>query len=242
VTAQSGYLQGGFTQADLSSTAPHTFEPEKLIAFTAGAKNRFFGNRLQLNDEFFYYDYRDYQLQITPYDRSTGRTVFLILNVPKSRIYGDQLDLAYSVGRNTDLTASLIYLNAKITQGFATSPNYEGFQLPNAPTLTANLALEQRFPLPDGGHLGARIASTINSGYWTVFTHADFTHQDHFTKTDINFTYYAANDHWNVGAFVRNVENSATYYGSDGGPAPGAPAATFIDAPRTYGVRAEVKF
>lgn len=241
-TAQSGYLQGGFTQADLASANPHTFKPVKLVAFTGGIKDRFLGNRLQINNEVFYYDYKDYQLQTIPFDAASQQTIFLVINVPKARIFGDQLDIAYSAGPNTDFNLSMIYLDAKITKGLNDTPSYQGFQLPNAPKFTANLAIEQRFPLASGGHIAARVATTINSGYWTVFTHDDFTHQDSFTKTDANLTYYAANGRWNVQAFVRNLEDSVVYYGSSSSEGPGHPAPTFIDVPRTYGVRVEFKY
>jgi iron complex outermembrane receptor protein len=38
-----------------------TAQPEKLKAYTLGAKNRFFGNKLQLNAAAYYYDYRNYR-------------------------------------------------------------------------------------------------------------------------------------------------------------------------------------
>jgi len=38
-----------------------TQEPEKLKAYTLGAKNRFFDNKLQLNGSVYYYDYRNYR-------------------------------------------------------------------------------------------------------------------------------------------------------------------------------------
>lgn len=36
------------------------FDPEKLTALTVGAKNRFFGNRMQVNVSAYYYWYKDY--------------------------------------------------------------------------------------------------------------------------------------------------------------------------------------
>jgi len=36
-------------------------EPEKLKAYTIGAKNRFFGNKLQVNAATYYYDYKNYR-------------------------------------------------------------------------------------------------------------------------------------------------------------------------------------
>lgn len=241
-TAQSGYLQGGYTQADITSDQPRTFEPVTLTAFTVGSKNRFLGNRLQINNEIFYYSYKNYQLQTTPIDETTGETVFLIVNVPKASIYGDQLDITYSASRDTDVNLSVAYLNAKITDGLDAVPSYDDFELPNAPEWTINASVEQRFPLHNGGHLSARVASTYNAGYWTVFTHDLYSRQESFTRTDANLTYHSPDDRWNIGAFVRNIEEAVVYHGSNSSPAPGSFIPTFIDAPRTYGVRVGFDF
>jgi outer membrane receptor protein involved in Fe transport len=38
--------------------------PEKLKAYSLGAKNRFFNDRLQLNASAFYYDYENYPASV----------------------------------------------------------------------------------------------------------------------------------------------------------------------------------
>jgi iron complex outermembrane recepter protein len=48
------------TQGMSFSSSGTTYPPEKLLAFSAGAKNRFFGKKLQLNVSAFYYRYRNY--------------------------------------------------------------------------------------------------------------------------------------------------------------------------------------
>lgn len=52
----TGFKTGGFFVA---APPNNTFRPETLTAYTVGAKNRFLDNRLQLNLEAFYWDYRD---------------------------------------------------------------------------------------------------------------------------------------------------------------------------------------
>lgn len=241
-TVQSGYLQGGWTQTDVSSPFPKTFKPVKLVAFTAGSKNRFLDNRLQINNEVFYYSYKDYQTQTVTADQATGQTAFLVFNLPKSEIYGDQLDIAYSVDDNTDLNFTAAYLHTKITKGFPTPPTAQGLELPNSPKWTLNGSIEHRFPLANGAKITARVASSYNSGYWLLFTHVPFSRQKSFTKTDVNLTYYGVDDKWYFGTWGRNLEKSAVYYGSNLPDAPGLPILTSIDAPRTYGVRAGFKF
>ena len=67
----TGYQQGGYELfPDLSQTLDgpaREFDPVEVLAFTVGMKNRFFGDRLQINDEFFFYSYDDFQAAgITP--------------------------------------------------------------------------------------------------------------------------------------------------------------------------------
>lgn len=240
-TAQSGYLQGGFTQVDYRSSFPKTFEPTSLVAASAGLKNKFLDNSLQVNAEIFFYSYNNYQLQTTISNSTTTETSFVVVNAPKSEIYGGQLDISYNPSRNTRLDLAVSYLSAKITQGLNTAPSYDGFTLPNAPKWTINAGIEHRFPVK-GGDIVARVATYFNSGYWTVFTHDDFSYQGAFTKTDLNLTYKESSGRWDFGFFARNIENSVVYYGSGAGNGPGTFLPTFVDAPRTYGLRAGFNF
>lgn len=250
LTAQSGYLQGGYTQVDKNSGFDKTFRPVKMIAFTAGSKNRFLDNRLQINNEMFYYIYNDYQTTTVALDPNTNATAFIIRNLPKTEIYGNQLDIVYSPTSDTDLSLSAAYLHTKVVKGIPspTTPppvgynSFLGYEMPNAPKWTINGAIEHRFPLANGGKITARIASSYNSGYWISFAQEAFTHQDAFTKTDVNLTYYAPKERWYLGAWARNLENSAVYYGSQSPAFDGDSVPAAIDAPRTYGIRAGFNF
>jgi iron complex outermembrane receptor protein len=110
-----------------------------------------------------------------------------------------------------------------------------GYQLPDAPDWTATLGLEQRFSLPNHAAIVAKVQSYLSSSYWLDFTHDLNTRQDSYTSTSIDLSYVGQGG-WEVGAFVRNVENSAVYGGANK-PDPLAPAAVFLGPPRTYGVR-----
>lgn len=55
-----GYEAGGFyTQA----IPAQTFEPEELMSYEIGSKNRFFNDTLQVNAAAYYYSYDNYQIQ-----------------------------------------------------------------------------------------------------------------------------------------------------------------------------------
>ena len=66
-TVGNGYKGGGFALGESGSrnqseTSLATYEPEKIWAFMLGSKNSFFDERLTLNLEAWYYNYRDQQL------------------------------------------------------------------------------------------------------------------------------------------------------------------------------------
>ena len=64
---RNGFKSGGFALGESDSrrsadTSLAEYAPEKVWAFTLGSKNSFFDDRLTLNLEAFYYNYRDQQL------------------------------------------------------------------------------------------------------------------------------------------------------------------------------------
>jgi iron complex outermembrane recepter protein len=89
-----------------------TGEPEKLQAFTAGAKNRFLDNTLQLNASAFYYNYKNKGAQVT----GEGRLGGMPGGPPATPVYADELigadgqpvyggahiDIANDPSKNTD--------------------------------------------------------------------------------------------------------------------------------------------
>jgi iron complex outermembrane receptor protein len=216
-TVQTGYLMGGFTQDG------RLFKPATLTAYTVGTKNRFLNNALTANLEFFYYDYKDYQLQ---YVQGTS---FLTANSP-ARIYGLQLDLVAQPGPNDTFNINASAQNATIRDktnlylrdGVATS--ISGFRLPNAPDYTITAGWNHKFRLGGGAVLESFVQTYFNAGYYTVFTQDLNTRQRAYTNTDMTLTYRPASRSWSLGAFVRNLEDEAVVVGA------------------TYGVRAEFSF
>ena len=53
----SGYKAGGFDNLG-------QYNPESLLAYEIGTKNKFANNKLRLNASAFYYDYKDQQVTI----------------------------------------------------------------------------------------------------------------------------------------------------------------------------------
>jgi len=237
-TVQTGFVQGGYTQTPIASGLPRILKPAKLLSYTAGLKNRFLNNALQINDEVFFYDYRDLQQQLLQGAINIG------VNFPKTSVYGNQLDINYLASRNDEIDLGVMYLSARVKSGvlpgFTTS--FRNFQLPGAPTWTISAGYKHDFHLRSSGKITLNVRSYYNSGYWGTFTHDPNSYQGGYTKTDVNLTYYSPSQNWSVGGFVRNIENSAVYSACAGATFAGAPVGCYLQAPRTYGIRLEGHF
>src|SRR5258706_10206401 len=81
-----------------------------MTAYTLGSKNRFAGNRLQVNAEAFYWKYKNQQLSHVTQD-SAGDFVFATENAGSSTVKGAELQVVYQAARNTLVNAQVQYLD-----------------------------------------------------------------------------------------------------------------------------------
>jgi iron complex outermembrane receptor protein len=235
------------------------FKPETVLAYTVGVKNTFWERRLRLNAEAFYYDYRE--LQVSAYNVSTGAA--LLYNVPKSEIYGAQVDLALRLSAHTRIDGNLGYLHSQIKRGALPpaavytcgvpgsipaalcSPNtlidYSGLSLPNAPKWSGALSVTHDVALENGGLVSANIAGNFQTSAWGLFSHIEGTRRPAYGKADASLTYRTPDRSWSVAAWVKNLGNTATYVTPATSNVYGL-TSWFIDPPRTYGVRLGYEF
>lgn len=237
-SVQTGYTAGTFNPIENTTKFSNVVKPQTLLAFTLGSKNRFFDNRLQINDEIFYYRYKD--LLLSAFSGVTGTSTNY--NAPRSTILGNELNIEYQLTGADRLSLALGLLDGKI-RDFTTDTgvNYAGYALPNSPVYTANLGWEHVWRAPGGASVNLRVDSLISHGYWALYSHDPYTYQKSYTKTGVNLTYHSASDKWSVGVWGRNLENADTLAAAGAGGLPG-PSASYIDPPRTYGVKIDVRF
>ncbi|BBD98214.1 TonB-dependent receptor [Sphingobium amiense] len=164
----TGFKSGGFYVA---SPPNNSFAPETLTAYTVGAKNRFFGNKLQLNFEAFYWDYKDQQVTFVGGVR-TGNGLFaqgsLTTNAGKSRIYGAEAEARFAPTRDDLFNLNVQYLNGKYN-----SLQTANFSPTGAPVTTGCTITGTRLANP--GVNGARFYDidcsgkpTVNSPKWAI--------------------------------------------------------------------------
>jgi iron complex outermembrane receptor protein len=275
---QTGYLPGAYqtaTDAVLTSLGlGRRYASQKVTAYQAGFKSRFLDNRVQLNVETFYYDYKNFQVtqRITdPINPNVFQSPYA--NIKKSRIYGADIDLNAQIIKGGRATVGLSLLNTRIiNSGFTKlsviqpnglardetgangfpplDPSLKGYDLPFSPHVMLNLGYEQVIELGNGASIVGNAGTHHESSKFLDYAQSPLFAGKHpsFWKTDLSLTYRAPDDRWSIGAWGRNIGNTATYstftpnQARVGGVLVGAYSYVYIDAPRTYGVRAGFNF
>jgi iron complex outermembrane receptor protein len=112
-TASEGFKAGGFNEAASISnpSAPSTFQPETLIAYELGSKNRFLDERLQVNLELFYWDYQNHQEPHINLD-GQGQVGFTYANAGRATSDGGDLELEWRASNADRLRGSVEYNHA----------------------------------------------------------------------------------------------------------------------------------
>ncbi len=254
---ETGFRSGGFSGAK----GFETYNPEYITAYTIGSKNRLLDNRLQLNLEAFQWDYKDQQVNFVGPD-ATGATANQTRNIGKSQMRGAEVETRFLVASNTLLTADVQYLDAK-TKSFvyrtASTPtpplagctikpatatladvDCSGMPAFNSPKWTINFAAQQTVPLGATKIVLGADTQYKSEVYW-AFQYLSTEVEPGFWRTNAHATYASADDRWSLTAFVQNIENKRTVTFGGITPVLNYLAAT-TSAPRTYGLRASMKY
>jgi iron complex outermembrane receptor protein len=255
----SGFKAGGFNPGGPptpTSNHPATYLPERLTAYVAGSKNRFWGNRLQFNAEAFYWKYRDANIA-TAQNINPAGFAFSVLN-GDAHIWGLDTDTSLLIGRNDRLTLGLVYTRSRWddyvlpptvgVQGngapttIIPGSTLTGKTRANTPKWSGTVAWTHNFPLRNDAEVVFNATSHFESSTWTGdnrTTTLGFRHP--FARTDLNLTYRAPGGRWSAGAYVEHVENLATLTGAATSTILLGGAFGSLLPPRTYGVRFSAK-
>ena len=251
-TFENGYRAGG---VDLSIVSP-TYDPEYIDAYTIGSKNRFFDNTLQVNAEFFWWDYKDQQ--VTYFTTLDSASAFPIANAD-STIKGLDLDMIWAATSNTTVGLSMQYLDASYdelelvsdpgrgrfgcsSQGVSGSTetySCEGNDMLYSPEFGADMNLNHVFNIGDYD-LSLTAVASYRDEQETNFLFLEETVSDSYTTFNFDATLIANDGGWSVSAYVRNagderflmntsVSNRGLAYGVS-------------NPPRTYGLRLMANF
>jgi iron complex outermembrane recepter protein len=238
-TVQTGYQPGTYNMFPASPGQSNLVDSATMTAYTTGLKARFLDDRLQVNDEVFYYDYEDLLVQ------SFNLNTFLLttFNADKTTIWGNQLDVLFEPTGQDLLNLTIGYLDAEYDEfvvpagvniGMA-QHDFGGYPLQYAPEWTVSAGYQHDFSVGPG-NLRARVETRYEDSFWGTFAQNRGTEQEDYFKTDASLTYFPVDARWSVGLWVKNIENVAVLAATTTGQF-GPYGDAFIEPPRTYGAR-----
>jgi iron complex outermembrane receptor protein len=259
-TASSGFKAGGINQ----TVGPNNiFNPEKLDALEFGSKNRFFDNRLQVNVGLYRWKYNGLQDQRVTFD-PLGLINLLFFNVGDATIQGATADLVAKPTAADTFTVSAEYADSHYDsfraqvptavflpgsigcptsrQGPNTVANCAGYQVARVPQWTGSASYDHVFTLASGATVDLGGSLKFATSRWLATDFIPSERAAGYAVGDATLTYTVADRRYSIGAFVRNIGNTAYYTGNFEQPfVPGLFAAS-VSAPRTFGARLKVYF
>ncbi len=254
-TVSTGYAAGGVSGGNptapvTANAAPSVFLPETITAYEIGSKNRFLDNRLQLNGDFYYYDFHNYQYLFPAFVQGGGGVSGLqVENTGPVTAYGLELSAVFALTPVDRFSASLSWDHA--TFG---ALNYAGFippvtgyevhqpsgsELVNDPPWSALLGYEHTWRINEDSNFTFGVNSKLSDKYLLIVaSNLPADYQKSYTMTDANVAYHWGSNKYAVRLWVKNIEDSAVnIYGE------GAGFNLYgIQPPRTYGVTVTANF
>ena len=196
-TATKGY-RSGYAEAVIGSGTINRIAPEYLWSYELAYRSKWLEDRLQLNANTFYYDYRDQQLVVdNPFIVGASTTE----NVAKSHAYGAEIDVRWKPIEGLTLFSSIGLLQTRFDDAVTRLGTINGNAFPSSPTVTASAGA---FYKQDSGFfVGADISYT--DGFYSSGDIANTPTRfvDAFTLVNARFGYEAA--HGSVSLFARNL-------------------------------------
>jgi iron complex outermembrane recepter protein len=236
-SVSTGFKSGGVNEVPNTPDFAQTYNPETVTAYQVGSKNRFLSERLQLNAEAFYYDYKGFQTLQGVVD-PTGLFPGLFLetaNSDKATMYGGEIELAAVLTPNDRVTFTPTYLHARFDHFVVGGTDLSGNHIEAAGPYTVAASYEHTFVLANSARLTGNLGSQLVGGHYMDNGNGQGSFQPTYTRTNANLTYQDGSGHWSASAFIRNIENKGVIQTW----APvliGDADLVTVYAPRTFGV------
>lgn len=235
-----GFKSGGFNGANINtSTQIEPYGKEELTSYEIGAKATLLDGTMQLNFSAYYYDYKDKQetdLAVALVGNISGLT-----NIPKSELYGVDLDLNWQMTEALRAYLGVAYLETEILEWDAVDPastfgnkitfDASGNELPMAPQWQVNANLNYDWYLANGMRisLAGDYAYQDETGGIRLQTATD----DYWLMNG-RVSLHSADERWSVMVWSRNITDEYYYTAAYGGG--GSQWTRAVGMPRTVGI------
>ncbi len=231
-----GYRPGGLNQ----TPPPNAYDPETVMHYELGSKNRFFDGRMQLNGALFYDVYEDYfQGGVSPIPGFPTVRSFQVTNAGEATIQGATVDLVAMITENDTIGLSMNYLDATFDEFIVGAVNYAGDPLPNSPEWTIAASYQHEWFLPSGAIISGRVDHYYSDEFNLAYNRVPNVTQDAFGRTDARLSYESSTGRFTLAVWGKNLEDERVLnYTGVAGPN----VYQSFDPPRTYGMTLGVRY
>lgn len=254
--AAKGFKSGGFNGRANSATESTAYAPETVWSYEAGFKGSF-GTLARFSIAAFHSDYKDFQARVSGMDvdpvTNLPTPVLSVLNAGKLRIRGAELELGLTPVRGLLLDTQIGYLDADYREfNDVRFPNgSRAFQRPAfAPKWTMRFGAQYEADLGSAGFLTiggqsryrSETALTVDNTIIGTTTRIDGLFQPGYWLHDARIVWEDADRKLSLGIYGQNLSDK--HYKTDGQEfsSIGSIRTAYYGAPRTFTVRAGVKF
>ena len=236
-----GFKSGGFNPTIVTQPP---YKPERLDDYEIGEKSTLLNGRLRLNAAFFYYVYKDIQVN------TFLNGLAVIYNGAEAREYGLDASFDFSLTHDLLITGGFVPLHDRFTNfpdaviatrnADSTTATHigsaTGNRLPFAPDATASLGIDYKHAVGPG-RADFFVNDLYNTGYYGQPD--NFLHQGAFHQLNASLQYQPDNSPLTFKLYARNiVDNRVAEFLAIGTTGP----AVSFEAPATYGFTVGVKF
>lgn len=141
-TVQRGYRAGG-ASFNYFEERPVDYDPEYTTNYELAWRSRWLKQRLQVNANLYYTDWRDQQMEV--YSVPDEYLSAQIENVGKSHLQGMDLSLAYQATSKLKLTGGASYTKTEFDEFAVSGNDLSGKAFPFAPEWKASLGASYRW-------------------------------------------------------------------------------------------------
>jgi len=242
-----------------------TWKDETVWNYEIGSKSRVMGGRGYVNVTGFYVDIKDMQVVVT----ADGCSSRLVLNAPKARSLGGELEFGIAPNEHFDFAFSASYTDAKFTEtlpgpesGVTGTGIRDGNRLPSVPKFQMALAATYQQPVvPEfqgyvtGSyqHVGSRYTQAVDqeAGTGTIqlypiggpLTQDTFTFDPLLPAYDlVNMRIGVRHGIWDVAFYVNNIGDERALLALDRERGFRARQGFLTNQPRTFGLSTRMDF
>jgi outer membrane receptor protein involved in Fe transport len=259
-TVAKGYKAGGWpTTGAFLLSSYGSVKQESLLDYEAGFKAQLLDRKLSINGAAFWYDYRNKQLLGRIKD-PVFTALPALVNIPKSRVRGAELEVNAVPTEGLRLNAGLIYLDAKVTEYVGVNAagadrDFSGSAIPFTSKWQYVVSADYSVPMEGnfrpfvGATVSGRSSATaiigsaagarMKAGFRSIVPLADLYNLPSYTMLDLRAGIEAQDGDWRLTVWGRNITNeysiSNVIEGND-------PVGRYTGQPATYGVTFMHKF